>query len=117
MKRSSDEIAAKIANEVIELIGNPTGLDVLPKIISLLEDYQKKHQSKGEVISAVKLDNAYIAKLEKLLSKKLDEPVHLSNTVDKTLLGGFIIRFRDMIIDQSVKKQLEELKNQAYETR
>jgi F-type H+-transporting ATPase subunit delta len=50
--------------------------------------------------------------IEKLINKK----VILDIKVDKTLLGGFVARFEDKIIDGSLRHQLERLKKLFLKT-
>ena len=48
-------------------------------------------------------------KLAEALKKRLQREVHLSSTVDKSLLGGVIIRTEDTVIDNSVRGRLQKL--------
>ncbi|MDR0199847.1 MAG: F0F1 ATP synthase subunit delta [Streptococcaceae bacterium] len=62
------------------------------------------------VTSAVKLSDAQTSKLSNLTKQKFDlNEITLSNTVDESILGGFIINARGKIIDASIKTQLSKL--------
>jgi F-type H+-transporting ATPase subunit delta len=62
-----------------------------------------------DVISAVPLDAAQSAKLERALGKRLERQVRMRNSVDSTLLGGAVVRAGDLVIDGSLKGRLERL--------
>lgn len=73
---------------------------------------RKKGIVEAEVISAGKLDgeivkllNCYIAKLSRA------KEIILDNIIDKTIIGGVIIRYEDKIFDGSLRNRLKELKS------
>ena len=88
---------------------------VLPHVIHRLQKHLELYVNQGEIVSAVPLEKEYIGQIEKTLEHKLKETITLKNRVDKNILGGFVIRFRDLVIDQSLSRQLKELKEQVYE--
>ena len=46
------------------------------------------------------------------MQKKLDREVNFTTEEDKSLLGGVVIRAGDMVIDASIKGQIESLANE-----
>ncbi len=62
-----------------------------------------------EVISAVELSEEEKEKLCKKLSEKLSGSVVISNTVDKAILGGIILRYDSVQLDGSVKARLDKI--------
>jgi F-type H+-transporting ATPase subunit delta len=62
-----------------------------------------------EVTSAVALDAAQSANLERALTVRLKRQVRMRNSVDSSLLGGAIVRAGDLVIDGSLKGRLERL--------
>lgn len=64
---------------------------------------------KANVVSAFKLTAEQKKKLEDALKKRLGCEVEVSNSVDKSIIGGAIIRAGDLIIDGSVTGQLDRL--------
>jgi F-type H+-transporting ATPase subunit delta len=66
---------------------------------------------KAEVITAVKIDE----KEKKKLKEKLDGFTGMNSIpefrVDNELVGGFTIQVKDVVIDASIKRQLENLRN------
>lgn len=66
----------------------------------------------AEGISAHKLDKKMLEKIEKFIKNKYDaKEVVLKNKVDEKIKGGIIMRVEDEIIDGSIIRQLENLKN------
>ncbi|WP_455542825.1 F0F1 ATP synthase subunit delta [Intestinibacter sp.] len=76
----------------------------------LLND--KNNIIEGYVISAVSMDDEKIKELEKELSKKYNKNVTLTNKVDKSILGGVLVRLGNTEIDGTIKTRLDGLKNQ-----
>lgn len=56
------------------------------------------------------LDTAVIARLKDVLESKLEKKLHLYVELDPGLLGGVSVQVGNMIIDGSVKKRLDELR-------
>jgi F-type H+-transporting ATPase subunit delta len=61
------------------------------------------------LISAFEVSDDDTEKLAAALKKRLQRDVHFSATVDKSLLGGVIIRTEDTVIDNSVRGKLQKL--------
>ena len=66
----------------------------------------------GTVISAIPLTGEKVKELEEKLSKKYNKNVTLENKVDKTILGGVLVRLGNTQIDGSVKTRLNNIKDQ-----
>ena len=85
---------------------------LLPDMIHRFEEYV--YDFKGivtaNVISAKSLDDEQIQKIKSNLVDKIGKTILLKQAVDNELIGGFIIRIKDTIIDLSVKGQLERLR-------
>jgi len=80
--------------------------------IALIFDAMKAEAEKtvnAEVVSAYKLNAQQITKLSNALEKRLGNKVNLTSSVNKSIIGGAIIRAGDLIIDGSVTSQLDRL--------
>ncbi len=86
-------------------------LQLLPHIHQIFDglkaDYEKTLSV--EVISAFELDPSWQAKLASVLAQKLDRQISVCAKVDKSLLGGAIVRAGDTVIDGSVRGRLAKL--------
>ncbi|MCU7496725.1 MAG: F0F1 ATP synthase subunit delta [Ignavibacteria bacterium] len=66
----------------------------------------------AEVLSASEFTDEQKSKLTKKLEEYTRKKVRLSLQIDRNLLGGFIVRIEDTVIDASLDHQLELLKSQ-----
>ena len=73
---------------------------------------EKNNILEGYVISAVPMNDEKIKELETELSKKYNKNVTLENRVDKSVLGGALVRLGNTEIDGTIKTRLNGLKNQ-----
>lgn len=60
--------------------------------------------------SATKLDESVKKTLLEKLNKHIDGSIELTEKVDESLIGGFVVRMGDTRIDASVAHQLNEMK-------
>jgi F-type H+-transporting ATPase subunit delta len=89
--------------------------------INAVCDYVRMTYAHGEGVEAVlktsyPLDLDLIQKIKSRLENKLQKKLNLYLELDADLLGGVQIRIGNMILDGSVKRQLEELKRQLKNT-
>jgi F-type H+-transporting ATPase subunit delta len=84
----------------------------LPQILSRLSDLaaDAKKSVVAEVRSAVPLDSSQLDELAKALSKATDKKVEVKLLVDPSVVGGVVAKVGDTIIDGTVKRRLEQLK-------
>lgn len=66
----------------------------------------------GELISAQKLNPGQIEKIKLKVERITGKTVFLSEKVDKTVLGGFIVKVEDWVLDNSIRYQLAKLREQ-----
>jgi F-type H+-transporting ATPase subunit delta len=71
----------------------------------------------AEVTTAVPLDIAEKEKLCRNLETLVGKKVSMKVEVDRDILGGFIARIDDSLIDGSIRNRLEMLKKRLAETR
>jgi F-type H+-transporting ATPase subunit delta len=70
----------------------------------------------AEVTTAIPLDNVEKEKLSQNLEKLIGKKVSMQVQVDPDILGGFIARIDDSLIDGSIRSRLEMLKQRLAET-
>ena len=73
--------------------------------------------SEGYVYSTTPLDKLELAKIEKAISKKMNQNVELINKIDDRLIGGVKVVVHDHVFDGSIKAKLETLKQNLNERR
>ncbi|WP_020158726.1 MULTISPECIES: F0F1 ATP synthase subunit delta [Methylobacter] len=95
----------------LKLLVQNNRLTLLPYITEIFETYKADDEGyiDVEVTTAYAFSKeekqTFASKLEKTLSKK----VHMNVTVDKSLIGGVLVRAGDRVIDGSIKGQLQQL--------
>ena len=107
---SAGQIDAEGANFLKLLVQNRR-LNLVPHIVKIFEAYKAEDEGylDVEVHAAYEFSDEgrqdFSARLEKRLGKK----VNMNVTVDKSLIGGVLVRAGDKVIDGSVKGQLQHM--------
>lgn len=98
------------ANFVRLLVENRR-LNLLPEIVTQYETLKAEAEARVEatVTSAFALEPEQLKTLSEALKRKLGREVNLTAQVDKTLMGGIVIRAGDLVIDGSVRGRLADL--------
>lgn len=86
----------------------------------ILEDYQNLENQKNGVVKVEITTAVDLSKDEKeSLKEKIDGYTGLKSTavykLDRNLIGGFVVKISDVILDASIKRQLELLKKKLKE--
>ena len=105
-----DELATACQN-FISILSENRRLQLLPQISQQFE-IMKANLEKAvdvDVVSASKLNAAQQKALSEALSAKLERKVNLQVSLDKSLLGGAVIRAGDTVIDGSIRGRLTKL--------
>lgn len=86
-------------------------LALLPEIATLFNSFRAELERTIDinVSSAFELTDAQQQQLAQALSKKLDCNVRIDATLDKSLIGGLVVRTGDLVIDASVRGKLTKL--------
>lgn len=95
----------------ISILSENRRLQLLPQISAQFE-MMKANREKAvdvEIISSHKLDDKQQQILSDALSNKLQRKVNLQVNIDKSLLGGAVIRAGDTVIDGSLRGRLTKL--------
>ena len=95
----------------VKVLAENNRLDLLPQVAELFELY-KANQEKTvdvEVQTAFEISSDLEQKLAATLKAKLEREVALTTTVDKSLIGGALIRAGDTVIDGSARGRLAKL--------
>ena len=111
----SDDKVKEILPKFVVLLEKHQALNLAPAVISAFtEIWNREH---GEVVA--ELTSARELKLEAkemivnyLKEKSGAKEVILDENVDKNILGGFVLKYNNKIVDASLRSSLAELKNQ-----
>ena len=104
--------ADDIMTRFLQLVVEKKRAEILPDIaheMRVMVD-QEQNISHGSVVSAIKLDKALEKKIQQALEKVTGKKVILETTVDPSIIGGIIAKVGDLVLDGSIKTQLNGLK-------
>jgi ATP synthase F1 delta subunit len=68
------------------------------------------------VMTAVELSQKELDALGKRISEAVGRTAEITATVDPDLIGGLVLRARDVLVDASIKRRLEELRRTLIRT-
>jgi len=86
-------------------------LEIIPQIADSFEAMRAEAEGsiEAQVTSAYAVNATQKKSIAEALKKKFGREVTITTKTDKSLLGGVIIRAGDIVIDGSVKTQLEKI--------
>jgi len=101
----------KMVENLVHMLAENKRLLVLPDIYTQFEALRAEQEKTltANVSSFTELSSTEQKKLIESLSQRLQRQVTLEITIDKSLLGGAVIRAGDLVIDGSVRGKLNKL--------
>ncbi len=104
------KISDGVAN-LVRLLGENGRLPALPAVYKAFAELKAESERtvEAEVIAFRKLTQAQEKEISTALAERLGREVDLTFSVDSSLLGGAVIRAGDLVIDGSVRGQLDRL--------
>jgi F-type H+-transporting ATPase subunit delta len=96
----------------VRLLLQNNRMPLLPSIAKLFEEMRAESEGyiEVEVLTAFPLSKESEQKMSAKLQESLNKKVYMKVTVDKSLIGGVLVRAGDRVIDGSVKGQLQTLR-------
>ncbi len=105
----------RVSDELTGLISMVVNKGHISHIISILQHFIKqvkkeKNIGVATVASAVELSQTQKDAIEKrLIDTTSYDTMEISYSVDKSLIGGLVIRIEDRVVDSSIKTKLENM--------
>ncbi len=102
----------KELSKVLLLMADKDRLGVLKEFASEFERLANERFGvlKAEITTAVETDEETLSRIKEKVEKLLGAKVEVSVKLDPSIIGGFVVKVADKVIDASVKTQLENLK-------
>ena len=99
------------ASLVSFVVGTGRGRD-LPAIVDRMVERAAEERSQviADVVSAIPLNDDQINRLSQALSGRTGKTVSVKVSVDPSILGGIIATVGDTVIDGSIRRRLEQLR-------
>ncbi len=104
-----------LTDEFIQIVARKGRENHIPEICdAFVSQYNKLHKiTKAKLVSASAIDEELINKVKAIVTKNTGAAsVELETSVDEKLIGGFVLRFDDKLLDNSVAHKLEKLKKE-----
>lgn len=95
----------------LKLLVQNNRLRLLPYIARLFEAYKAEDEGyvEVEVLTAYALSKEAKHDLSATLEKALGKNIHMNVSVDKSLIGGVLVRAGDRVIDGSIRGRLQHM--------
>ncbi len=90
---------------------------LLPGIVAYYGEFLDEYRGivRGTVYTVVEMTSEQLKALNEKLNNMTGKTVVLTQKVDTSLVGGFIVQIKDTVIDNSLRHQLEKLKERLVE--
>lgn len=90
----------------------------LPAIFRINREYQRLWDAARDLLpvtvtSAVALDESVTSRIGDEIGRQTGRNVQLSTAVDPSIVGGFVVRVGNAILDASIRNRLEQLRKQV----
>lgn len=83
-------------------------IEILEAFLAMVNDYLGI--VKATVTSAVELNQKQLTQIKSKIQSTTDKDVELEAVVNKSLIGGMVIRVGDNVVDASIAGRMQELK-------
>ena len=89
-------------------------LNVTPEVHAQFERMRAREEGTADVrvITAYELDEAQQKRIVEIMKRRLGKEIDVSTEVDKSIIGGVVIRAGDSVIDASLRGRLRQLGNE-----
>jgi len=103
-----------LTRQFLELVAEKRRLSVLLEIITKFYRMMLEHnnQIEGQLISAVDLEERQVEEIGKQIEQITGKKVMLNRQIEPSIIGGFVVKVEDVVIDNSIRSQLNRLREQ-----
>ncbi len=113
--RASVEGADPIVENTLELLLENHRM---PVIFRLRKEYDQLWDRANDLLpvtitSAVELDPAVVQRIGDEIGRQTGKNIELTKTIDPSILGGFVVRVGNAILDSSIRNRLEQLRKEV----
>ncbi len=112
-KGKVDELSLKFLNLLTKNGREEFLKDISRNYLSLY----RKHYGINSVVltTAFQINKKLKSEIIQILKKRFDTEIELNEIIDEKIVGGFIIKVEDKLIDASIKGKLKKLKSELNE--
>jgi F-type H+-transporting ATPase subunit delta len=97
---------------LFRLMAEKKRLAILPEVVKEFQNKLLDYRDiiTGELISAVELSETHVKQIYNRIEKATGKSVILEKQLDPDIIGGFIVKVGDVIFDNSIRFQLNKLR-------
>ena len=98
----------------LELLAEKHRMPAIFRIRQRFEELwaEERKQLEVNVTSAIELDPSVVEQVGKEIEKQTGRTVELSSSVDENVLGGLVLRVGNVVLDASLRNQLEKMRRE-----
>jgi F-type H+-transporting ATPase subunit delta len=99
------------AENFVRLLVENDKLGLMPDIYMVFNDMKAEESGtiNAELIAAYPVNAKFEQAIGAAMKRRLNRDVSFTTNIDKSLIGGVVIRAGDMVIDASIRGQIESL--------
>lgn len=117
LKQIFEEKISSSSSEFLQFVIKKNRENFLLNILMRFRDLynNKVNRVEAQVVSSIELSDDQKSTLQISLEKYTQKKVLSSYLVDYSIIGGFIVRINDTVLDSSVKQQLNKLRKRLLQ--
>ncbi|HJO60763.1 MAG: ATP synthase F1 subunit delta [SAR202 cluster bacterium] len=114
IKEAFSKSVSEMALNFVSLLATRNSVASLPNIADAFQELvdSEKGVERAEIVSAVKLTDAQERDIVGKLARMVGKELSVTTYVDESILGGYLARVGDRLVDGSVKTQLENMRRE-----
>lgn len=96
----------------LKLVGQKRRLNILADIVARFKTMMLEHQNQveGDLISATELSHDQVRQIQQNAKSLIGKTVLLKQKLEPATIGGFVVKVEDLVIDNSIRYQLNKLR-------
>ena len=117
IEESLGDSIGPLALNLISLLASRNSARLLPSITESYQEMLDEHNGieRAEVVSAVALSDEQQDRIETMLKGIVGKDITSTSRIDPQILGGFVARVGDKVIDGSTRTRLDELRRELVQ--
>ena len=114
VKEAFGETVSELAVNLTCLLASRGAVSSLPDITDAFQEFvdSEKGVERAVIVSAVPLSKSQVESITKDLSSLVGKEISVTTRTDGSIIGGFVARVGDRLIDGSVKTRLDDMKRE-----
>ena len=108
----------KLNSKLKKLLSNSSAgkTKIIEDILDILGERKNNNGSEmeagveAEVLSVIELNENIKEEIKRILENKTGLNIGIKNRIDKSILGGIVVKIGDRVIDLSIKNKIEDLR-------